>query len=610
MTDTVPTAATCLALLRAGRAVEAEAQARAALAHSPDAADWLTLLALALSAMQKPKEALPVYRRLTAMQPGIATHWSNLGNCLCELGHAEDAIAALHSAMRLGADDDNLHFGLARAYATIGPPQQGLAHIERALAFAPGDIEFRLLRARLLVATDAWDAANAEIDALHRLRLDAGQKGELGFLLLRGGMYDDALRVFDAVSADNPADLDAATGALLALERLNLLDEASARRDRIRSALAADPHAPPPETLRQADARLALRAGRYDEACELYRALIDGPLHDPALRIGLGFDRAHALDRSGRPGEAIAALDTAHRLLFEQTRGTHPELLSPRLLFGLLDEPVPRIRPEMIDALPQTPQDPVFVVGFPRSGTTLLEQLLDAHGGLHSFDEQPFAQRLMQRLCTGHDTVQAAIDALQPDDGARLRAQYFADVATAVADPHTARLVDKNPLNLVRLPILQQFFPRGKTILALRHPCDVVLSCYMQNFRAPALAVTFASLDSTADMYHRVFDYWWHARESFALPVHVLRYETFVDDTETEARRLFDFLDLPWTPELLAFTERAGQKGKISTPSYSQVVQRVNRRAVGRWQAYRSHFSDMALASLAPWVERLGYPAL
>jgi hypothetical protein len=129
----------------------------------------------------------------------------------------------------------------------------------------------------------------------------------------------------------------------------------------------------------------------------------------------------------------------------------------------------------------------------------------------------------------------------------------------------------------------------------------------MQNFRAPSFAVAFETLESCADMYDRVFSHWWQSRDNFALPVHVLRYEALVADTEAESRRLFDFLELEWDPSLLEFTERARRKGVISTPSYAQVIEPVNRKAVGRWERYREHFSERALASLAPWIERFGY---
>ena len=150
-------------------------------------------------------------------------------------------------------------------------------------------------------------------------------------------------------------------------------------------------------------------------------------------------------------------------------------------------------------------------------------------------------------------------------------------------------------------------FPQSKVILAIRHPCDVVLSCYMQHFRAPAFALTFETIESTAQMYDRVFSHWYQNAEQLKLPVLEWKYEDLVADTEGRARALFEFLELPWHEELLAFTERAKNKGAIKTPSYTQVVEQVNARSVGRWQAYEKYFTSEAMRYLEPWLERFGY---
>jgi hypothetical protein len=129
----------------------------------------------------------------------------------------------------------------------------------------------------------------------------------------------------------------------------------------------------------------------------------------------------------------------------------------------------------------------------------------------------------------------------------------------------------------------------------------------MQNFRAPAFAVTFETLLSTARMYDRVFRTYFDFRDALGLPTLELRYEDLVADVGGEARRLIDFLGLEWTDDLMGFTERAKSRGVISTPSYSQVIQPVNNRAIGRWQAWRPWFEGEALEVLAPWVDRFGY---
>jgi hypothetical protein len=108
-------------------------------------------------------------------------------------------------------------------------------------------------------------------------------------------------------------------------------------------------------------------------------------------------------------------------------------------------------------------------------------------------------------------------------------------------------------------------------------------------------------------MYDRVFAHWTAAAEQLQLPVLAWKYEDLIADNEGRSRALFDFLQLPWQDSLLAFTERAKEKGAIKTPSYTQVVEPVNARAVGRWQAYEAYFTPAVMAHLAPWIARFGY---
>ena len=277
-------------------------------------------------------------------------------------------------------------------------------------------------------------------------------------------------------------------------------------------------------------------------------------------------------------------------------------------LISVLERPAPAVSRAVLEVPPRDDEiDPVFLVGFPRSGTTLLEQLLDAHPSLASFDEQPFMQRVLLRSGEGGVAYPDSLAVLDPERRDRLRAGYFRDVDQVLRGRGECRAVDKNPLNLSRLPLIDALFPRAHVLLAIRHPCDVVLSCYMQSFRAPAFAVTFETIDSTARMYDQVMQHYLRSSECVRAPVHVIRYEDLVADVRGEGIRMFEFLGLVWDDALLAFTERAAAKGAISTPSYSQVVQPVNARAIGRWEKYREHFGQASLDLLAPWVKHFGY---
>ncbi|GMU42903.1 MAG: hypothetical protein AMXMBFR25_08890 [Lysobacterales bacterium] len=597
-----------LSALRAGDARAAEVLARAALRTQAGDPGWLTVLALALSQQQRAEEALPVYRDLTAVQPQVAEHWSNLGNCLCELGREREALEPLRQALLCGGGGGELHSALARAWLAHGDARQALAHVEQALRGCPLDPEFRLLRARALVMLDEYAAAGAAIDALRTGPLTAALRVEAGNLLLQLGLYADAEACFAAVPTDAVEDCDARLGLAAVHERCNRLDRAQAlvaelsvRRGELKPAQL--------DLLLELEAQLASRNDQHALACEHLRTLLRRPATDAMARGDLWLKLGRSLDAQGEVEAAMQAFAQGHAERHAQVLRTHAAMPQGDGLLAVLDAPVPEIiSPLAADHVADEPQDPVFLVGFPRSGTTLLEQLLDAHTGLASFDEQPFLQRLVTRIGQSHQPgYPEALARLSSQQARDLRRHYHADLARVLPTLGARRAVDKNPLNLVRLPLVATLFPRAQVLLALRHPCDVVLSCYMQNFRSPAFSISFETLASTARMYARVFAHYHQWSQRLPLPLHIVRYEDLVADVAGTGRTLFAFLGLAWSADLAAFTERARHKGAISTPSYAQVVRPVDPRAVGRWRRYRDWFEGAPMDALRPWIERLGY---
>ncbi|GAB3358951.1 tetratricopeptide repeat-containing sulfotransferase family protein [Lysobacter tyrosinilyticus] len=566
----------------------------------------MLLLALALSAQQRGLEALPLHQRLVELEPEVPEHWSNLGNCLCEVGRESEAEPSLLQACKLGADDAAVHYGLARVYAYSGPVESARRHIELAIAHEPQDAELRLLRASILAATEQWAQAGAEISLLLQLPMDAGQRSELGYLYLRGNQYEEAIAIFRNPPADPALSADYQIGLISALERINRLDEAIQLRREF-PALPDDARATLRDKLQQVDAKLAARAGDHARAAALLQDMIDRYPAQTSAQTSNWFDLGAARAKIGEADAAMTAFARAHEGQCALVDVAHPSLSSDTSVPALLEQALPKLPAWEPGAVLDGPTDPVFVVGFPRSGTTLLEQLLDAHTDLVSFDEQPFLQRLVLELTDSGRPLREALEALDGATIDTLRRVYFRDVNRVVSGLGGRRAVDKNPLNMVRLPLLQSIFPRAQTVLAIRHPCDVVLSCYMQNFRSPVLALHFNTIENTARMYDQVFSHWLAAQADFHWPVFVLRNEDLIADTEATTRSLFEYLRLPWQPDLLAFTDRASRKGAIKTPSYTQVIEKVNAKAVGRWERYRDYFNPAAIAALAPWVRHFGY---
>jgi hypothetical protein len=245
----------------------------------------------------------------------------------------------------------------------------------------------------------------------------------------------------------------------------------------------------------------------------------------------------------------------------------------------------------------------VFVVGFPRSGTTLLDQMLDAHPALQVYEEKPLLDAVAAKLEQRPGGLRKALENFNAADAALLRKLYF-DTAAQFA-PRTGVLVDKNPLNIARLQLIQQVFPKAKIILALRHPCDVVLSCFMQNFRFTEATRGFWTLQDTAQLYDQILTLWQAQRQRLQPEVLEIRYENLIQDLEGHARQLCAFLGLDWQPKMLDYAAHA-QTRRISTPSYAQVVQPIYQGAKDRWRNYQAQFAPI-MAQLQPHIDALGY---
>jgi hypothetical protein len=158
------------------------------------------------------------------------------------------------------------------------------------------------------------------------------------------------------------------------------------------------------------------------------------------------------------------------------------------------------------------------------------------------------------------------------------------------------------------LPAIRRLFPNARLILVIRHPCDVLLSCFMQNFRAPELALLCRDLPTLAGAYDRAFGFWYSQWPLLQPSTYELRYDRLTSEFGSEVAKLSDFLQLPLHQAMLAPAAHARAKGFVSTPSYAQILEPVNTKSVGRWHHYERHFQPV-MPILAPWLERFGYPA-
>jgi tetratricopeptide (TPR) repeat protein len=392
------------------------------------------------------------------------------------------------------------------------------------------------------------------------------------------------------------------------LERTNRVDEARALLQRV------EQHPQARRTgvdLIVAQAILAQRDSRHEQACTLFRQVLD-TCHELDKRHFHLFPLARSLDALARYDEAFAVLVEAHRSYEAHLKLTAPLVLArgaaPLFVSRLGCTPADLESWRASDGAPPTSASPIFLVGFPRSGTTLLELALDAHPALQSMDEQPFVQAALADFVAAGLNYPHDIGRADEKTLATIRANYWTRVARKVALAPGNRLVDKNPMNMAALPAITRLFPQARILVAIRHPCDVIISCFMQHFRAPDFALLCRDIPTLATGYRYAFDFWYEQSALLKPTFLEVRYEALIANFATEMRRIVRFLDLDWNDAVLAPAERAREKRFISTPSYAQVMAPISSASVGRSRGYARHLAA-ALPALQPYLQRFGYDA-
>jgi hypothetical protein len=227
--------------------------------------------------------------------------------------------------------------------------------------------------------------------------------------------------------------------------------------------------------------------------------------------------------------------------------------------------------------------------------------MLMGHSRVKVLEEKPPLRRV-ELAIGGLDRLQE----LSAAEAAAFREQYFKEVEEFVQLAPDDLLIDKFPLHLNKVPLIYRLFPDARFILSLRHPCDVVLSCFITSFRMNNAMANFLDLRDAAETYDLTFGYWEQCRAIMPIQIHTIAYERLVADSEAELRPLFDYLGLDWQAGALNHRETAVTRGTITTASYSQVTEPIYRRAAGRWERYRPWMEDV-LPLLGPWAEHMGY---
>ncbi len=388
-------------------------------------------------------------------------------------------------------------------------------------------------------------------------------------------------------------------------ERRHRLEEADGYIDR---ALKKDPNC---GTALLARARLQRQSGRLEEAERLLRAMPSAVTPDVWAKSR--YELGGILDRQQRYDEAMAAFVEAKNVHLPQAAKHISDL---RIVRERLNAMKAGISAGMLERWHDSGRElqPQFRLallgGHPRSGTTLLEQVLDAHPNIVSAEETEIfhnaAYMPLTRKFPGDPPILSVLEAAQTDALQQSRRNYFRSMELFLGNPLGERLlIDKNPSLTFLIPAMARIFPEMKFIIALRDPRDVCLSCFMQPLSLSQVSAAFLTLQDTMEEYASLMSLWLTIRPLLKTPYLEVKYEDMVNDLESAAKRTLEFVGLPWNAEVLRFDEHARNK-LVRSPTYADVAKPVFKSAVARGRNYEKYI-EPHLQALRPFVEAFNY---
>jgi tetratricopeptide (TPR) repeat protein len=528
--------------------------------------------------------ALRHSREAVRLRPTLAEAHINLGNVLRAKGQLTDARAAYAEALRLQPDQGMALNNMGQALQEEGKLDDAVTWYRQALALDPQSSRVHANLASALEEQEEFDEAAAVYETAVNLDPEnAAVHNHLGFVRRELGQHEPALASYHEALRLQPDFPEALQNLGLLLEELGRLPQAEAA---IRKAITLQP------SFAGGHSALAtlLRNRLPDADFVALRQLLNSlQLHEEG-RAALHFGAAQVLDGRNDFAGASEHLCRGNALTLELLRRRSRDY-SPAAHTRQIDRLMAAFTPEFFERVRDfgvESERPVFIVGLPRSGTTLLEQVLASHTHVHGAGELGVMMKNLARLPLDLGCDLPLPDCLQRLDQATVQrgAQRYLDYISDL-NPHAPRVVDKMPDNYLAVGLIATLFPRARIIYARRDLRDVAVSCWMTNFRHLHWSFDPEYIATRLNEHVRIMDHW---RRVLPVPMLEVNYANTVADLEGMARRMVDFCGLEWESACLSFHEL---QRPVRTASVTQVRQPIYKRSVARWKNYEPYLASL-----------------
>ncbi len=550
-----------------------------AMVLNPNAPEISNDLGVAFQAQGKLDRAIEAYEHALALNPELAVIHHNLGNALQAQGKLDQAIAGYERALALNPDLPATHYNLGNAYQAHGRFNEAIAAYRRALALKPEEAEAHHAFGNALHESGQLDEA---VDAYRQaIALSPGHADahhNLGIVLQEQGKLREAMERHRRAIELDPHFAEAHNSLGVTLSAQGKMGEALIE---YRQALVLRPGLP------EAYGNIA-RARRYesadDEDADKIRALLDEPEISENDAVHLHFALGKIYDDCRLYDEAFSEYRRGNEIKHRKTR------FDAAAFKVYIDRVIRTFDSELFAEkknFGSSSELPVFIVGMPRSGTTLVEQIISSHPRVRGAGELDKIHRLSIKSVPSYPEGIRMVDC----DALQALAREYESTLSRDATTDALRVSDKMPFNFVHLGFIAALFPRARIVHCVRHPFDVCLSIYFQLFQN-GYDYTYDLSDIAAyyRQYERVMAHW---RSVLPIKPHDVVYEDLVKDQKGKTEELIRFLELPWDDRCLSFMDN---ERSVQTASVWQVRQPVYRTSIHRWRHYEKHLGPLKAA--------------
>ncbi|MGA2439483.1 MAG: tetratricopeptide repeat protein [Tepidisphaeraceae bacterium] len=558
---------------------EAIAAHSKAIALKPELAEAHHGLGNLLSRKGRTDEALAACRRAAELKPDFADAHVGIGNVLRQCGRWDEAIAAYQQAIRVKPDFAAAYFNLGQTLSGAGRLAESLPAFAGALRAKPDYVEVHTRMAIVLAQLRRFDEARAaQARAAELAPHSAGPLEALGEIMLREHRAANAAEQFRKALEIDPKQYTALNSLGNALLSQGKFDEAATC---FRQFLERCPESELGIGYMNLASTGRLAAGREEQ--QRLMAVLGEPKSPADNRVAAGFALGKLFDDAERFDEAFACYAQANTL-WKQIRAEAGDRYRPDLIRRNIDHLIGQFDRTFFETrrdYGEPSELPVFIVGMPRSGSTLVHQIAASHPQVHGLGEGTDIYEIAKALKENDAAARSNVEAV------RAAAKKHVQQLRAI-NGQASRIIDKTLSNVHWLGLICLLFPGARVICCRREARDTCLSCYFQWFaQGNTFSFDLAHCGMEYLQINRLMDHW-----LAALPIRMLevQYETLVADLEGQSRRLIDFLGLPWHPGCIEFHRT---KTTVLTPSMWQVRQPIYQSSVGRWRHYQRHLGPL-----------------